>query len=194
MFHLIQAVLLLKAEKNGLQSFRKGKLENFVSDQRKAVPAFRFNRPQSADATLPITLYNSIFGQFQDDCKTYGSTKEDHDFALNLSFSMSNVSDGDSEMMETAERARDDFGEYGLHFLADEIDGYTTGGALRWEEFCLAFFKLGSGGAEPLLEAVWSTLPLREISCRLISILTSLVLFSTPQVTVQVYFDMHITS
>ena len=38
------------------------------------------------------------------------------------------------------------------------------------------------------------TLPLREISCRLISILTSLALFSTPQVSVQVYFDMYIAS
>ena len=131
---------------------QKGELENFVSDQRKAVPAFRFNRPQSADATIPITLYNHIFGQFQDDCKAYRPTKEDHDFALNLSHSMSNVDDSDSE---TAERARDDFREYGLHFLADEIDGYTTG-ALRWKEFCLAFFKLCSGGAEPLFEAAWS--------------------------------------
>lgn len=44
----------------------------------------------------------------------------------------------------------------GSKFLADEIDGYTTGGALRWNDFCLAFFKLSLDDAEPLFEAAWS--------------------------------------
>lgn len=136
---------------------QNGKPETFASDQKKTMPAFRFHRPPSADATIPITLYNPIFGQFQGDCKTYRPTKEDHDFVFNLSISMSNFYEDDSDM-ETgmAERARDDFGEYGLKFLVDEIDGYTTGGALRWNDFCLAFFKVSLDDAEPLFEAAWS--------------------------------------
>ena len=134
----------------------KGKPKIFTSDQRKAVPAFRFNRPPSTDATIPITLYNSIFGQFQDDCKTYMPTKEDHDFALKLSLSMSDFYDKEKGR---AEKAREDFGEYGLDFLASEIDGYRTDGDLRWKRFCIALIEMKPelclGNAEPLFEGAW---------------------------------------
>jgi Crinkler effector protein N-terminal domain len=134
----------------------KGKPKSFASDQRRPVPAFRFNRPPTTDATIPITLYNPIFGQFQDDCKTYIPTKEDHDFALKLSLSMSNFYNAEKGR---AEKARDDFGEYGLNFLATQIDGYTTDGDLRWEKFCLALIEMKPelcfGNAEPLFQAAW---------------------------------------
>ena len=174
---------------------QNGKPETFASDQKKAMPAFRFHRPPLADATIPITLYNPIFGQFQDDCKTYRPTKEDRDFVFNLSISMSNFYEDDSDM-ETgmAERARDDFGEYGLKFLVDEIDGYTTGGALRWNDFCLAFLRCLWMTPSLSLKLLGPTRPLREISCTLISILTFLVLFCTPLVSAQVYFDTCTTS
>jgi hypothetical protein len=58
-----------------------------------------------------------------------------------------------------AERARDDFGTYGLDFLAAQIDGYTTDGDLRWKKFCLGLIEfkpeLCLGSAEPLFEAAW---------------------------------------
>jgi hypothetical protein len=134
----------------------KGKPNLFSFDQIKAVPAFRFNRPSYADATIPITLYNPIFGQFQDDCKTYTPTKEDHNFALKLSLSMSNFYESEKGR---AEKARETFGEYGLKFLAAQIGDYRTDGDLRWNKFCLALIEmkpeLCSGNAEPLFEAAW---------------------------------------
>jgi hypothetical protein len=134
----------------------KGKPKNFMSDQRKAVPAFRFNRPPSTDATIPITLYHPIFGEFQEDCKMYIPTREDNDFALKLSLSMSDFYDDEKRR---AKKAREEFGEYGLHFLAAEIDGYRTDGDLRWKKFCLALIEMKPelclGNAEPLFEGAW---------------------------------------
>jgi hypothetical protein len=101
-------------------------------------------------------LYNPIFGQFQDDCKTYIPTKADHDFALKLSSSMSEFYDAEKGR---AEKAREDFGGYGLHFLAAQIHGYTTDGDLRCNNFCFGLMEVKSeislGGAEPLFEAAW---------------------------------------
>ena len=88
---------------------------------------------------------NVAYEQFVDDnpstkhdCKTYIPSKQDHDFALQLSLSMSNF-------------------QYGLEFLATQIDGYTTDGDLRCGKFCLGLveFKpeLCLGSAEPLFEA-----------------------------------------
>jgi hypothetical protein len=67
----------------------KGKPKKFATDQKKSPPAFYFNRPPATAATIPITLYNAIFAQFQDDWEMYMPTKEDHDFALKFSTSMS---------------------------------------------------------------------------------------------------------
>ncbi|KAF8315288.1 uncharacterized protein EI90DRAFT_3293971 [Cantharellus anzutake] len=76
----------------------KGKPKNFAADQRRNPPAFCFNRPPSTAATIPITLHNPIFGQFQDDCKTYIPTKADHD--LKLSSSMSEFCDAEKGRVE----------------------------------------------------------------------------------------------
>jgi hypothetical protein len=58
-----------------------------------------------------------------------------------------------------AEQAREDFGAYGLEFLASQIDGYTTDGHLLWKTFCLAVIEfkpeLCLGNADPLFEAAW---------------------------------------
>jgi hypothetical protein len=118
--------------------------------------AFYFNRPPSTAATIPITLYHPLFGQFQDDCDMYIPTKEDHEFVLKFSRSMSDFYDSEEKR---AERARTDLGTYDLDFIAGKITGYTTDGDLRWKELCYALLELkweiGSTGAEPLLQAGW---------------------------------------
>ena len=134
----------------------KGKPKSFATDQRKSPPAFYFNRPPATAATIPITLYNAIFAQFQDDCETYAPTKEDHDFALKFSTSMSGFYD---EEKGRAKEARKLFGEYGLDFLDAGIDGYHTDGDLRLKEFCVSILEvkpeLVLGTADPLFQGGW---------------------------------------
>jgi hypothetical protein len=86
----------------------------------------------------------------------YNPTKEDHDFALRFSLSMSDFYDDEKRR---AEKAREVFGEYGLDFLAAQIDGYITDGDIRWKQFCLGLMEfkpeLCLGNAEPLFEGAW---------------------------------------
>jgi len=134
----------------------KGRPKKFSADQQKAMPAFCFNRPPSAAETIPITLYNEILGQFQEDCELYKPTKEDHDFALKFSISMSDFYDDEKGR---AKKARKDFESYGLDFLAAQIEGYTTDGDLRFKGYCLAIMEvkpeLCIGNADPLFEVAW---------------------------------------
>jgi len=133
-----------------------GKPKQFASHQRKAIQPFHFNRPPSTAATIPITLYEPIFAQFQDDCETYMPTQEDHTFVLNHSLSMSNFYD--TEKLR-AEQSRADMETYGLDFLLAEIGNYCTDGDLRVNGFCYSLLEykgeIGSTGAEPLFQAGW---------------------------------------
>jgi hypothetical protein len=133
-----------------------GQPKKFVAVQKKEKPAFAFNRPPTATATIPISLYHPIFGQFQDDCKTYAPTKRDHDFVLKFSHSMSNIYANEGDR---ADQARKDFANYGLDFLPAGIGKYWTDGDLRYKGICFALIEakaeLSTGGAEPLFEAAW---------------------------------------
>ncbi|KAF8318072.1 uncharacterized protein EI90DRAFT_3133569 [Cantharellus anzutake] len=117
--------------------------KRFVAVQKKDKPAF-------ADTHL------TIFSQFQDDCKTYTPTKEDHDFALKFSHSMSNIYANEGDR---ADQARKDFASYGLDLLPTRIGKYWTDGDLRYKGFCFALIEakaeLSTGGAEPFFEAAW---------------------------------------
>jgi hypothetical protein len=134
----------------------QGKPKQFASDQRKSTPAFHFNRPPSTAATIPITLFESIFAQFQEDCEAYTPTAKDHAFVLKLSLSMSGFYDDEEKR---AAQAREDVGTYGLDFLAAAIGAYMTDGDLRWKEFCYALLEykgeIGAGGADPPFQAIW---------------------------------------
>ena len=134
----------------------QGVPKQFASDQRKKIPAFHFNRPPSTAATIPITLLDRIFAQFQEDCETHESTSEDHAFVLKLSLSMSGFY---KDEKERAAQARADMGTYGLDFMAATIGAYITDGDLRWKEFCYALLEykdeVGSGKAEPLFQVIW---------------------------------------
>ena len=131
-----------------------GKTKQFASHQRKVIPPFYFNRPPSTAATIPITLYEPIFAQFQDDCETYMPTQEDHAFVLKHTLSMSNFYDTEKAR---AEQSRADMATYGLDFLATEIRNYCTNGDLRCGEFCYSLLEykgeIGLTGAEPLFQA-----------------------------------------
>jgi hypothetical protein len=134
----------------------QGKPKQFASDQKKALPAFYFNRPPSTTAMIPITLYHSVFGQFQDDCDMYTPTKEDHDFVLKFSLSMSDFYDNEDLQ---AEQARNDMETYSLQFGATRIMKYTTDGDICWKGFCYSLIEfkgeIGSTGTEPLFQAGW---------------------------------------
>ena len=58
-----------------------------------------------------------------------------------------------------AVEARKLFGEYGLDFLAADIDGYRTDGDLRWKQFCAAVLEVKPeivlGHTEPLFQGGW---------------------------------------
>jgi hypothetical protein len=132
-------------------------LEHFRPEDDPTSNIFRFHLPLSTDsATIPIELYDPILGQFQDDCKSYKPTKQDFAFALELSHSMSEFY-GDEK--GRAENTRKVFGNYGLEFLAAQIDGYTTDGDMRYKDFCIAPLEvkpeLCMGKAGPLFEAAW---------------------------------------
>ena len=99
-----------------------GKPRDFAADQKKGDPAFYFNPPPLAAATIPITLYHPILGRFQDDCEHYIPTKEDHDFVLKFSQSMSDFYGNEDKR---AERARADLQTYDLDFIAGRISTYT---------------------------------------------------------------------
>jgi hypothetical protein len=82
---------------------------------------------------------------------------KDHDFALRLSLSMSQFYDDEDKR---AEQARNVFAEYGLEFLATQIDGgYRTDGDLRCGKFAAGLLEvkpeLCSGNAEPLFQGAW---------------------------------------
>ncbi|KAF8325329.1 uncharacterized protein EI90DRAFT_3237184 [Cantharellus anzutake] len=130
--------------------------KKFVAIQKKDKPAFAFNCPPTAAVTIPISLSHPIFSQFQDDCKTYTPTKEDHDFALKFSHSMSNIYANEGDR---ADQARKDFASYGPDSLPTGIGKYWTDGDLRYKGFCFALIKakaeLSTGGAEPFFEAAW---------------------------------------
>jgi hypothetical protein len=130
--------------------------KQFASDQHKKKPAFYFNRPPSTAATIPITLFDRVFGQFQEDCEAYEPTHEDYAFVHRLSLSMSEFYSNEAER---ATQARADMATYDLDFVAGGIDGYCTDGDLRWKEFCYGLMELkaeiGAGRAEPLFQAIW---------------------------------------
>lgn len=116
---------------------------------------------------MPITLYNVIFAQFQDDCRTYTPKKEDYEIALRLSHSMSKFYKIEDWR---AQQFRDDLGaEYGLELelSANEIHGYRTDKNFPYgSEFCCALLEVKSelcwGNAEPLFEAAGHYVALTE--------------------------------
>ncbi|KAF8523805.1 hypothetical protein JB92DRAFT_2882804 [Gautieria morchelliformis] len=117
-------------------------------------PLFYFDRPPSAAATIPITLYHPVFGRFQDDCESYVPTKEDNTFVIQFSSKM-------SEFYQTegarAREARGMLRSYDLHFNASTIESFTTDGDVRYNDFCFARLEvkaeLGSSPSDPLVQA-----------------------------------------
>jgi hypothetical protein len=104
--------------------------------------------------TIPVTLYHPAFGRFQEDYENYTPTKEDNEFAMKFSLKMSEFYEKEDAR---AADARSIFEEYGLTFNASRHGGYTSDGDIRVGECFPAILEvkleLGSGGADPLLQA-----------------------------------------
>lgn len=136
-----------------------GKPKEFSSEQNKSPPAFHFNRPPQAAATIPITLYEEAFAQFQEDCETYSPSQEDHAFVLNFSYAMSQF-----YRDETARghKARELLDGYGVHLFAGVVGkNYTMDGHGQGKRTPAGYSifelknELSAGGAEPLFQAGW---------------------------------------
>jgi hypothetical protein len=150
-----------------------GKPKEFASAQKDKL--FYFGRPPKAAATIPITLYHDVFGQFQEDCRTYEPTEADHTFVRDFSTSMSKFYTLEVERADSALRK---MRKYGLDFSAERIGKYITDGHMRWGDLCYALieFKLeiGSTGAEPLFQAGWYYTNLAKTTSALVKNLNSI--------------------
>ena len=134
-----------------------GEPRQFQQSQKKKPPAFYFNRPPKAATTVPITLYEAAFAQFQEDCETYEPTSDDNQFVLEFLHMMSKFY---SDEAVQASKVRELLENYGLHFPAAMIRGYgkfITDGHGQDGSYGLMELKneMSGGGAEPLFQAGW---------------------------------------
>jgi hypothetical protein len=123
--------------------------------QSGETPIIFFNRPPDAASSTPLTLLHPIFGQFVHDCEALKPTAEDNAFVLELSLEMSHFY-SDEERRATAFRSI--LARYGIDLTPGGIGKFTTDGDLRKEGRCYFILEvkpeLGSGGCDPLLQAV----------------------------------------
>jgi hypothetical protein len=133
-----------------------GKPKTFARTQMKSPPAFYFNRPPSAAATVPVTLYDKIFSTFQDECETYVPKWQDNAFVHEFALSMSSFYDNEELR---AEQGRADLRSYGLDFEVSMIKGFATDGDIRCGDYgsSILEFKDGisSSEADPLFQSCW---------------------------------------
>lgn len=134
----------------------QGVPKTFSTHQKEDDLAFYFNRPPGSASTIPITLYSSIFGCFQDDCKWYKPTPDDHSFILDFSREMLNFLPAEKEQAATARRL---FESYGIPLRGVVIDSYNTDGDLRHQEHAYTILEvkpeLAGTKVNPLLQACW---------------------------------------
>ncbi|KAN0133606.1 hypothetical protein V8E53_008594 [Lactarius tabidus] len=76
----------------------------FSKDQQKESQKIIWSRPPAADATIPVTLYNSILRKFVDDCANHEPIYEDNKLALELAVGMSQFFDKKEHRAQTLQR------------------------------------------------------------------------------------------
>ena len=113
----------------------------FSAHQKEDDPAFYFSRPSESASTIPVTLYSSIIGHFQDDCERYEPTPDDHSFVLNFSREMSNFLPAEKEQAAAARRL---FESYGIPLRGAVIDSYIR--TIQMEIYAIGTCLYNIGG------------------------------------------------
>ncbi|KAG2336544.1 hypothetical protein BDR05DRAFT_1063613 [Suillus weaverae] len=135
-----------------------GKPLPFAKKQEEQV-GYLCNRPRTAADPVPVTLLEPIFADFVDDCQNHQPTVVDNDFIRELSEKMSSFHTDELARMNTFRQVLRD---YGISLNASMVDSTkcTTDGHLLSAngKFVQVMVKgqneIGSGGAEPFLEAM----------------------------------------
>ena len=132
-----------------------GKARTFSMRQKEDSQVIYYNRPYTAEAMIPPTLLHPVFGQFLDDCDTLEITPEDNSLALRLHITMSGFCHNENER---AKIVRDEFSNFGLHFVVSEIGNqFETDGDMHVKEHRYAITEIKnevcSTGAEPYVQA-----------------------------------------
>jgi hypothetical protein len=133
-----------------------GQPKEFAKQQKNSKTAIAFDRPRGTADTIPVTLLHPIFGQFLDDVDTHEPTKEDNDFALELSMTMA---DFHAEEDVRGVALRKVLKDWGITLVQTTIEGtlYRTDGDLQYNQhrYVIAELKneVGSGTAEPICQA-----------------------------------------
>ncbi|GJJ10962.1 hypothetical protein Clacol_005191 [Clathrus columnatus] len=89
-------------------------------------------RPYSRENRVPLTLFDPVFAQFVDDCKTIEFTSKDMDFAFDLKIAMSEFFDKESSRRDKfVEMMKEKYGieieeEHPIPRTEYKIDGYIS--------------------------------------------------------------------
>ncbi|KAH7918819.1 hypothetical protein BV22DRAFT_1075898 [Leucogyrophana mollusca] len=130
--------------------------EEFYSQQNDVSQNILCGCPRPTDAPIPVTLLHPVFGQFIDDCESHTVTMEDSAFLLRLSTAMSAFN---SDVETRAQTIRDEFADWGLHFIRSNIEGtsYEIQGDMSVDghRYAIAEFanEIGFEGADPYVQA-----------------------------------------
>ncbi|KAI9450976.1 hypothetical protein F5148DRAFT_986718 [Russula earlei] len=132
----------------------------FRKSQEKEKPSFSFERPLSASHDVPPTLLHPIFGQFVDDCQQHNPTREDNMFAFDLRAAMSQIWGKEDDRRDAFILIMRKHGiELGPTVLSTKQGSYRTDADSQEQGYRYIIVEakneIGSGGPEPLFQAIW---------------------------------------
>jgi hypothetical protein len=133
-----------------------GQPKEFAIRQKNSTTAIACGRPRGTADTIPVTLLHPIFGRFVDDIDTHEPTREDNEFAHDLSMVMADFhAREDARSPALLEVLK----KWGIPLVQTIIDGtqYRTDGDLQHNQYRYLIAELktevGSGNAEPYCQA-----------------------------------------
>jgi hypothetical protein len=150
------------------QYYRKAQLSNpseiakpakIKGLQSQDPPFIRCNRPDTAEAEIPVTLLFRGFAQFVDDCKLIDPEEIDLEIALELSHKMCQFYPGQTGEAERMHAFRKTFNRQGIQMNAAAVGSTrsATDFDIRHNLFVICTgegkVEIGQGGGEPLIQA-----------------------------------------
>ncbi|KAG2065397.1 hypothetical protein BDR04DRAFT_1108553 [Suillus decipiens] len=132
---------------------------SFHGRQRDKKLQIACGRPRDLEESIPVTLLNSVFGQFIDDCRTHTITEEDNNLVYELANIMSALYETEDERVNAVS---DVLSRYRLDFrLNSEVQGtgYVTDADMSVDvhnnrhPYVIAEFK-NEAGSEPYVQAI----------------------------------------
>jgi Lipopolysaccharide kinase (Kdo/WaaP) family len=132
------------------------KPENFANLQSRASPFIRCNRPDTAEAEIPVTLLFRGFAQFVDDCKAIIPEKLEHDIARELSRKMCKFYTGPKGEKERLEDFQNVFSKHGFKLNSSAVGSTRAATDLATGDHSVVICVIegeGKGGSEPMMLA-----------------------------------------